>query len=92
VKRAASATGKRHNGEIMREDQDRVLVGGGAATRFPEMSHTKAQGWKPRQRKEVNEPILDNWNFVQVKFLSLWCKGEALPPSARLIINRMKRG
>jgi hypothetical protein len=50
------------------------------------------QGWKPRQRKEVNEPILDNWNFVQVKFLSPWCKGEALPPFGRLTINRVKRG
>lgn len=50
------------------------------------------QGWKPRQRKEVNEPILDNLNFVQVRFLPLWCKGEALPPSGRLTINRMTAG
>jgi len=28
------------------------------------------QGWRPRHRKEVKQPILDNWNFVQVKFLS----------------------
>jgi len=50
------------------------------------------QGRKPRQRKEVNESILDNLNFVQVRFLPLWCKGEALPPSGRLTIKRVKAG
>jgi hypothetical protein len=50
------------------------------------------QGGRPRQRKEVNETILDNLNFVQVRFLPLWCKGEALPPSGRLTINRVTAG
>jgi hypothetical protein len=44
------------------------------------------------ERKEVNKSILDNWNFVQVRFLPPWCKGESLPPPARLTINRVKRG
>ena len=93
VKRAAAATRKRQGHELAREVQGRVLLGGIAATRFPAMSHTeKLRDGNQDERKEVSKSILDNWNFVQVKFLSLWCKGEALPPSARLTINRMKRG
>ncbi len=29
---------------------------------------------------------------MQVRFLPPWCKGESLPPSRRLTINRVKRG
>lgn len=93
VKRAAAATRKRQGHELAREVQGRVLLGGIAATRFPEMSHIeKLKDGNQDERKEVNEPILDNWNFVQVRFLPPWCKGESLPPPARLTINRVKRG
>jgi hypothetical protein len=72
---------------------NRVSLGGEAATRFPEMSHIeKLKDGNQDERKEVNKSILDNWSFVQVRFLPPCCKGESLPPAARLTINRVKRG
>ncbi len=93
IKRAATAVGKPQACEVVKEVQSPVILGGKAATRFPEMSHTKKlRDRNQDERKEVNKSILDNWSFVQVRFLPPWCKGESLPPPARLTINRVKRG
>ena len=77
----------------MREVQGRVLIGGEAATCFPEMRHTeKLRDGNQDERKEVNKSILDNWNFVQVRFLPPWCKGESHPPTCKTDYQSVEAG